>query len=80
MVQGLVKGVGVMAPAVKGTKQTEVNPGLFGDETDKAAAENFFARDYPNNAHLLILGGDKVGVWHALHEGKGQALVCMARE
>ncbi len=79
MVQGMVTGVGVMAPAVKGTQITVVNPGLsLGDETGKAAAVNFFAKDYPIEAPLLILGGKKVGVWHTPHEGERQALVCLA--
>ncbi len=60
-VQGIVKGVGVMAPAVKQTMKTEVNPGLsMGDKQGAAAAIDFFKVDYPTQAPLHILGGKQV--------------------
>lgn len=56
----LVTGVGVMAPAVKQTVKTEVNPGLsMGNKQTSAAAIGFFRDDYPNVAPLHILGGTR---------------------
>lgn len=54
-------GVGVMAPAVKQTVKTEVNPGLsMGSPQGEAAAIDFFHADFPPTAPLTILGGTRV--------------------